>query len=193
MSETSTAFLTLTPTTHQVDSRQHVPGPIDHVTLNLAVESLSYHLASGDILGSLANSLKAAPVGGGAVTNPGNGTPTDENKTEPPSIDDMSTSSSEQHIGSPVLPPAQNDKQDKVADEQDTVPDTPEVVASTLPTKLLSPASALKHRLQNTKDLIVCPGVYDGFSARIALSVGFDALYMVCNIPSQLFLAMLLT
>lgn len=42
-----------------------------------------------------------------------------------------------------------------------------------------SPATKLKRRLENTKDLIVCPGVYDGFSARIALSVGFDALYMV--------------
>ena len=42
-----------------------------------------------------------------------------------------------------------------------------------------SPATKLKHRLEDTKDLIVCPGVYDGFSARIALSVGFDAMYMV--------------
>ena len=41
------------------------------------------------------------------------------------------------------------------------------------------PATKLKRRLENTKDLIVCPGVYDGFSARIAISVGFDALYMV--------------
>ena len=42
-----------------------------------------------------------------------------------------------------------------------------------------SPATKLKRRLEDTKDLIVCPGVYDGFSARIALSVGFDAMYMV--------------
>ena len=42
-----------------------------------------------------------------------------------------------------------------------------------------SPATKLKHRLEDTKDLIVCPGVYDGFSARIALSVGFDTMYMV--------------
>lgn len=42
-----------------------------------------------------------------------------------------------------------------------------------------SPATKLKRRLEKTKDLIVCPGVYDGFSARIALSVGFDAMYMV--------------
>lgn len=42
-----------------------------------------------------------------------------------------------------------------------------------------SPATKLKRRLEDTGDLIVCPGVYDGFSARIALSVGFDAMYMV--------------
>ena len=42
-----------------------------------------------------------------------------------------------------------------------------------------SPATKLKRRLEDTQDLIVCPGVYDGFSARIALSVGFDAIYMV--------------
>lgn len=42
-----------------------------------------------------------------------------------------------------------------------------------------SPATRLKRRLEETKDLIVCPGVYDGFSARIALSVGFDTMYMV--------------
>lgn len=41
-----------------------------------------------------------------------------------------------------------------------------------------SPATKLKRRLEESKDLIVCPGVYDGFSARIALSVGFDAMYM---------------
>lgn len=42
-----------------------------------------------------------------------------------------------------------------------------------------SPATRLKRRLENTKDLIVCPGVYDGLSARIALAVGCDAMYMV--------------
>ena len=42
-----------------------------------------------------------------------------------------------------------------------------------------SPATKLKRILEETKDLIVCPGVYDGFSARIALSVGFDTMYMV--------------
>ena len=46
-----------------------------------------------------------------------------------------------------------------------------------------SPATRLKRRLEETKDLIVCPGVYDGFSARIALSVGCDAMYMVSEPP----------
>lgn len=43
----------------------------------------------------------------------------------------------------------------------------------------MSGATRLKRRLLETDELIVCPGVYDGFSARIALSVGFSALYMV--------------
>ena len=45
--------------------------------------------------------------------------------------------------------------------------------------EIWSPATKLKRRLEDTQDLIVCPGVYDGFSARIALSVGFEAMYMV--------------
>jgi methylisocitrate lyase len=40
-------------------------------------------------------------------------------------------------------------------------------------------AQKLRHMIESSKDIILCPGVYDGFSARIALSVGFDALYMV--------------
>jgi methylisocitrate lyase len=42
-----------------------------------------------------------------------------------------------------------------------------------------SAATRLRHRLASSKDIIVAPGVYDGFSARIALQVGFDCLYMV--------------
>ena len=43
-----------------------------------------------------------------------------------------------------------------------------------------SAATKLKQMIQGSSDLIVCPGVYDGFSARIALAVGFSAMYMVC-------------
>ena len=40
-------------------------------------------------------------------------------------------------------------------------------------------AAKLRHTLENTDEMVVAPGVYDGFSARIAHQVGFDALYMV--------------
>ncbi|KAL0944339.1 carboxyphosphonoenolpyruvate [Colletotrichum truncatum] len=42
----------------------------------------------------------------------------------------------------------------------------------------ISAATRLRRRLEETDDLILLPGVYDGFSARIALEVGFDGLYM---------------
>jgi len=44
----------------------------------------------------------------------------------------------------------------------------------------MSGAAKLRHMLQDSNDLIVCPGVYDGLSARIALNLGFEAMYMVC-------------
>lgn len=45
----------------------------------------------------------------------------------------------------------------------------------------LSAATRLKKMIEETDELIVCPGVYDGLSARIALRVGFSALYMVSS------------
>lgn len=42
-------------------------------------------------------------------------------------------------------------------------------------------ATALRKMLLETKELIICPGVYDGLSARTAIEVGFDALYMVIH------------
>ncbi|KAI0031706.1 Pyruvate/Phosphoenolpyruvate kinase-like domain-containing protein [Vararia minispora EC-137] len=39
-------------------------------------------------------------------------------------------------------------------------------------------ATKLRRTLESTKELVVAPGIYDGFSARIALQVGFDTLYM---------------
>ena len=49
----------------------------------------------------------------------------------------------------------------------------------------LGAASRLRRMLAETDDLIVCPGVYDGLSARLALNVGFDALYMVRGLPNR--------
>lgn len=43
----------------------------------------------------------------------------------------------------------------------------------------VSGATKLRHMLQRTSELIVCPGVYDGLSARTAIELSFDAMYMV--------------
>ena len=42
-----------------------------------------------------------------------------------------------------------------------------------------SAVTRLRQLLADESKIIVCPGVYDGFTARIALREGFDALYMV--------------
>ena len=41
-----------------------------------------------------------------------------------------------------------------------------------------SSATKLRHLLSQPSGFVLAPGVYDGFSARIALSVGFDVLYL---------------
>jgi 2-methylisocitrate lyase-like PEP mutase family enzyme len=40
-------------------------------------------------------------------------------------------------------------------------------------------AQKLRAMLDDPKKLIVCPGVYDGYTARIALAENVDCLYMV--------------
>ena len=42
-----------------------------------------------------------------------------------------------------------------------------------------SAATKLRRLVESDDGFIMCPGVYDGFSARIAMEVGFDGLYMV--------------
>lgn len=44
---------------------------------------------------------------------------------------------------------------------------------------MITAATTLRRSLEDPKSFITAPGVYDGLSARIALNVGFDALYMV--------------
>ncbi len=39
-------------------------------------------------------------------------------------------------------------------------------------------STRLRHMIKHNSHILVCPGVYDGLSARIALSVGFSGLYM---------------
>lgn len=43
----------------------------------------------------------------------------------------------------------------------------------------MSGAKKLRKMIFETKELIICPGVYDGLSARTAIEVGFNAMYMV--------------
>lgn len=43
-------------------------------------------------------------------------------------------------------------------------------------------AAKLREYLADPDKIVVCPGVHDGLTARMALSVGFDALYMVSTI-----------
>lgn len=42
-------------------------------------------------------------------------------------------------------------------------------------------AARLRELLATPDKIVVCPGVHDGLTARMALNVGFDALYMVGN------------
>jgi hypothetical protein len=50
----------------------------------------------------------------------------------------------------------------------------------------MSGAKKLRKMIFETNELIICPGVYDGLSARTAIEVGFNAMYMVRNrIPSD--------
>lgn len=52
-------------------------------------------------------------------------------------------------------------------------------MASKSSNNLRRPAAAiLREMIETPGKLVICPGVYDGFTARIALDVGFDALYM---------------
>jgi hypothetical protein len=40
-------------------------------------------------------------------------------------------------------------------------------------------ATKLRRIVEDPNAFLMCPGVYDGYSARIALQVGFDGIYMV--------------
>jgi 2-methylisocitrate lyase-like PEP mutase family enzyme len=40
-------------------------------------------------------------------------------------------------------------------------------------------AAKLRELIANPEKIVVAPGVHDGLTARMALNVGFDALYMV--------------
>lgn len=51
-------------------------------------------------------------------------------------------------------------------------------------TPQITTATKLRRFFNESTEIVVAPGVYDGFSAHIALQVGFDALYMVSPLSS---------
>ncbi|OOF89780.1 hypothetical protein ASPCADRAFT_135699, partial [Aspergillus carbonarius ITEM 5010] len=44
--------------------------------------------------------------------------------------------------------------------------------------QMVTGSSKLRKQLRDSDELIICPGVYDGLSARIAINMGFKAMYM---------------
>lgn len=171
-----------------------VPRPMESVSLSVAVKPLPNNLASDDISQSLAESLKGVPMHNKISTSQNNEVLLEFNPEEtavPVSSSTCLTESipaplAKTEIEDQVLPPGRNSNQDQVA----TGP-----IAATNPTDedVLLPATRLRRRLADTSDLIVCPGVYDGFSARIALAIGFDALYMVRSLRHRFLHVQLLT
>ena len=84
-----------------------------------------------------------------------------------------------EHEDKPSVPVEQESKPSIPVHEEDQ--NTPLVPMKVdIDDSLLPPSTRLQRYLKETDELIVCPGVYDGFSARIAISVGYKAMYMVC-------------
>jgi methylisocitrate lyase len=54
-------------------------------------------------------------------------------------------------------------------------------MGSLAPSIAQTPASRLRDLLSDHSKIVVAPGAYDGISARVALSLGFKAVYMVCK------------
>jgi 2-methylisocitrate lyase-like PEP mutase family enzyme len=52
------------------------------------------------------------------------------------------------------------------------------MASNTNGTKPMAAAARLRAQLADPNNIVVCPGIYDGFTARIALATGFDCLYM---------------
>jgi 2-methylisocitrate lyase-like PEP mutase family enzyme len=52
-------------------------------------------------------------------------------------------------------------------------------MGSISPPKRINAATKLRNTVTFPGPIILAPGVYDGFSAQIALKVGFDTKYMV--------------
>ncbi|KAL9123839.1 MAG: hypothetical protein Q9217_006772 [Psora testacea] len=157
-------FLTLTPTMAHAEGLTIQTG--DNLALDVAVKSTK----------DQNNPLVVKPI------TPPDTPPNDDN----PRVDDAQLNHTERPKPRVEIPPTTTQANDdtnytavpaSTDGYQDTVAQGPSIPSPTNRTAL-SPATRLKERIEKTNDLIVCPGVYDGFSARIAMAVGFETLYM---------------
>jgi 2-methylisocitrate lyase-like PEP mutase family enzyme len=63
-------------------------------------------------------------------------------------------------------------------------------IATSNGNKRVTPVETLRGMLADPDKFIACPGVYDGFTAQIALREGVDCLYMVSNLtPGAIYVA----
>lgn len=91
-----------------------------------------------------------------------------EDKLQTTATHSFQISSEEQHLGLPVT-------EASIALER--APSAKDISIEN-PTIPLRASTRLRQLIKKSPRIIVCPGVYDGLSARIALEVGFQAMYM---------------
>ena len=91
-----------------------------------------------------------------------------EEKLQITASHDFQVPSEEQPLGLPVTEPS-------FALERDS---SEKYILVETPTAPLRASTRLRQMIKSSPRIIVCPGVYDGLSARIALEVGFKAMYM---------------
>ena len=95
---------------------------------------------------------------------------TEETKTDlqTTAVRDFQVSSETQPLGLPVTERSIVPEQTASAND----------ISLEIPTTYLRASTRLRQMIKSSPSIIVCPGVYDGLSARIALEVGFKAMYM---------------
>lgn len=91
-----------------------------------------------------------------------------EQKLQMTATRDFQVPSGEQPLGLPVTEPS-------IALERAPLANDISIENPTVP---LRASTRLRQMIKTSPRIIVCPGVYDGLSARVALEVGFKAMYM---------------
>ncbi|KAI0834426.1 oxaloacetate Acetylhydrolase [Hypoxylon sp. FL0890] len=131
------------------------PDLVSNVETNIENESTIVFQATVDLVSdNFPDKLKSIPL---------------VNTIEIPGDDEITVSEPE-HVT--VAPSAG----DRIADSVDKPLQLSDIVSSVL--EPASGAKKLRKMLLETSELIVCPGVYDGLSARTAMELGFNAMYM---------------